>query len=243
MNIIEIYNNLKSNYKSYIGSFISIKDDRIRQKVNEAIQKEHLWPKALIQFNPSYVSGEEIIDKARQFAQTEQDKIIKSLEESNIKNETDISILEGVNKKQTAEIEKLKNRNSELHSSYETELKHKDLRISKLENTIEEQKLRNWKILRFIILLFYSIILLIILALCFIYKSENWNIINKLIVWIDSLGDTLKDIAKAVFFGIYAILTFFNLYSWIALLSIKQYEKRKGWLKNVCSKLWHKIDK
>ena len=57
MNIIEIYNNLKSNYKSYIGSFISIKDDRIRQKVNEAIQKEHLWPKALIQFNPSYAQG------------------------------------------------------------------------------------------------------------------------------------------------------------------------------------------
>lgn len=57
MNIIEIYNNLKSNYKSYIGSFISIKDDRIRQKVNEAIQNEHLWPKALIQFNPSYAQG------------------------------------------------------------------------------------------------------------------------------------------------------------------------------------------
>lgn len=57
MNIIEIYDNLKSNYKSYIGSFISIKDSRIKQKVFEAIQDERLWPKALIQFNPNYAKG------------------------------------------------------------------------------------------------------------------------------------------------------------------------------------------
>ena len=51
MNIIDIYDKLKSSYKNYIGSFVSIKDERIKQKVSEAIQDEKLWPKALIQFN------------------------------------------------------------------------------------------------------------------------------------------------------------------------------------------------
>lgn len=51
MNIIDIYDKLKSSYKNYIGSFVSIKDERIKQKVSEAIQDEKLWPKALIHLN------------------------------------------------------------------------------------------------------------------------------------------------------------------------------------------------
>lgn len=57
MNIINIYDKLKSSYKDYIGSFVSIKDKRIKQEVSEAIQKEKLWPKALIQFNPNFAQG------------------------------------------------------------------------------------------------------------------------------------------------------------------------------------------
>ena len=43
MNIIDIYDKLKSSYKNYNGSFISIKDERIKQEVSEAIQDEKLW--------------------------------------------------------------------------------------------------------------------------------------------------------------------------------------------------------
>ena len=57
MNIIDIYDKLKSSYKDYIGSFVSIKDKRIKQEVSEAIQNEKLWPKALIQFNPNFAQG------------------------------------------------------------------------------------------------------------------------------------------------------------------------------------------
>ncbi len=60
MNIIDIYKDLKQSYKDYIGSFISIKDERIKQNVNEAIQNEKLWPKALIQFNPNFALGTDI---------------------------------------------------------------------------------------------------------------------------------------------------------------------------------------
>lgn len=57
MNILDIYKELKRSYKNYIGSFVSIKDERIRKEVSEAIQSEKLWPDALIQFNPNFASG------------------------------------------------------------------------------------------------------------------------------------------------------------------------------------------
>ena len=57
MNIIELYENLKGSYKSYLESFVAIKDERIKEKVSESIKTEELWPKALIQFNPNFEKG------------------------------------------------------------------------------------------------------------------------------------------------------------------------------------------
>ena len=54
MNIIELYQNLKGSYKSYLESFVTIKDERIKEKVSDSIKHEELWPKALIQFNPNF---------------------------------------------------------------------------------------------------------------------------------------------------------------------------------------------
>lgn len=50
MNIIELYDNLNGSYKSYLESFVAIKDERIKEKVSDSIKNEKLWPKALIQF-------------------------------------------------------------------------------------------------------------------------------------------------------------------------------------------------
>lgn len=57
MNIIELYENLKGSYKRYLESFITIKDERIKDKVRDSIKNEELWPKALIQFNPNFAKG------------------------------------------------------------------------------------------------------------------------------------------------------------------------------------------
>ena len=57
MDIINLYDKLKSSYKSYIESFVSIKDERIEETVNSAIRDESLWPEALIQFNPNFAKG------------------------------------------------------------------------------------------------------------------------------------------------------------------------------------------
>ncbi len=57
MDIIELYEKLKGSYKSYLESFVAIKDNRIKEKVSESIRSEKLWPKALIQFNPNFAKG------------------------------------------------------------------------------------------------------------------------------------------------------------------------------------------
>ena len=57
MNIIELYESLKGSYKSYLESFVAIKDERIKEKVSNSIKNEKLWPKALIQFNPNFKKG------------------------------------------------------------------------------------------------------------------------------------------------------------------------------------------
>ena len=57
MDIINLYEKLKSSYKNYIESFVSIKDARIEEHVQQAIRDESLWPNALIQFNPNFAKG------------------------------------------------------------------------------------------------------------------------------------------------------------------------------------------
>ncbi len=57
MNIIELYESLKGSYKSYLESFVAIKDERIKEIVSASIKNEDLWPKALIQFNPNFEKG------------------------------------------------------------------------------------------------------------------------------------------------------------------------------------------
>lgn len=62
MDILNLYDKLKGSYKDYLESFVSIKDKRIEERVHEAIEKESLWPDALIQFNPNYEKGKTIAE-------------------------------------------------------------------------------------------------------------------------------------------------------------------------------------
>ena len=57
MDILNLYDQLKRKYKDYIQSFVLIKDKRIEDVVVEALKKDELWPKALVQFNPTYEQG------------------------------------------------------------------------------------------------------------------------------------------------------------------------------------------
>ena len=54
MNIFDVRNQIINDYRSYIGSFVNIKDERIKNDVSQEMKKGVLCPEPLIQFNPSF---------------------------------------------------------------------------------------------------------------------------------------------------------------------------------------------
>jgi superfamily II DNA/RNA helicase len=60
MNIFKIHDNIVTEYKEYIKSFINIKDEQIKAVVDEKIDSGKLWPDPLIQFNPAFEKGHSI---------------------------------------------------------------------------------------------------------------------------------------------------------------------------------------
>ncbi len=57
MNTFNLHKEITEDYKSYIHSFINIKDERIRKVVDEGFGSESIIPEPLIQFNPAYEKG------------------------------------------------------------------------------------------------------------------------------------------------------------------------------------------
>ena len=62
MDAFALRNKLVDDYSSYIGSFITIGDDRIAALVDEELRNGLLWPDPLLQLNPSFEPGPWIDD-------------------------------------------------------------------------------------------------------------------------------------------------------------------------------------
>jgi ATP-dependent helicase YprA (DUF1998 family) len=60
MNVFDLRERLVSDYANYISSFIEIKDDRIRNYVDESLKAGLLWPDPMIQLNPAFEPGKSI---------------------------------------------------------------------------------------------------------------------------------------------------------------------------------------
>ena len=58
--VFNIHESIINDYKSYVSSFIQIKNENIRNIVKSEIDSGKLWPEALIRFNPSFEQGESI---------------------------------------------------------------------------------------------------------------------------------------------------------------------------------------
>ena len=58
--VFNIHESIINDYKSYVSSFIQIKNENIRDIVKSEIDSGKLWPEALIRFNPSFEKGESI---------------------------------------------------------------------------------------------------------------------------------------------------------------------------------------
>ncbi len=61
-NVFEVRDRLISDFSSYIGGFISIRDQRIRDTVESEFDRGLLWPDPLIQLNPSFQKGGQVSD-------------------------------------------------------------------------------------------------------------------------------------------------------------------------------------
>lgn len=62
MHIFDLHNNIISDYKEYITSFINISDKRIKTVVDTKLADGAYWPEPLIQFNPSFEYGKSIAE-------------------------------------------------------------------------------------------------------------------------------------------------------------------------------------
>jgi ATP-dependent helicase YprA (DUF1998 family) len=60
MDVFDLRDKLIQDYTAHTQSFIRIRDKRIQQHVKEAVDSDILWPKPLIQLNPSYERGESL---------------------------------------------------------------------------------------------------------------------------------------------------------------------------------------
>lgn len=57
MDVFEFRDGLVADYADYIRSFIRIRDERIRNGVEESLRRGSLWPEPLLQLNPSFAPG------------------------------------------------------------------------------------------------------------------------------------------------------------------------------------------
>jgi superfamily II DNA/RNA helicase len=61
-NIFDLHNDILSDYKLYIASFINIADKKILDTVTKDFDSGNLYPDPLLQFNPSFESGGKVED-------------------------------------------------------------------------------------------------------------------------------------------------------------------------------------
>jgi ATP-dependent helicase YprA (DUF1998 family) len=66
MDVFELRKKLIDDYRAYVSSFISIRDDRIRDLVDRELAEGLLWPEPRIGLNPSFAEGAWIDDIVRQ---------------------------------------------------------------------------------------------------------------------------------------------------------------------------------
>ena len=57
MDVFRLRDDLVGAYREYATSFMQFRDDRVRDKVNEALDAGKLWPHPSVGLNPSFEPG------------------------------------------------------------------------------------------------------------------------------------------------------------------------------------------
>src|SRR5665648_217288 len=66
MDILKFHKKLIDNYKTYIQSFLNIKDPSILEFVDSEIDNNKLWPEPLVQFNPTFEKGRSLSELVKE---------------------------------------------------------------------------------------------------------------------------------------------------------------------------------
>src|SRR5258705_9146842 len=78
MDVFTLRDRLVADYQSYTRSFIKIRDKRIAEYVDHALNAGAFWPEPLLQLNPTFLPGGTIDDLVGQGAlQTECARIFR----------------------------------------------------------------------------------------------------------------------------------------------------------------------
>lgn len=98
MDIFSFHKELINNYKSYIQSFLNIKDPGILEFVDYEIGNKKLWPEPLVQFNPTFERGKPLAALVGEgYLNAELDKIFSGY---NLYKHQEEAILLGANGKE-----------------------------------------------------------------------------------------------------------------------------------------------
>ena len=62
MDAFKTHEQVISNYRGYLNSFLNIADERIKEEVRKAFESDGFIPDPLIQFNPSFEKGNSLKD-------------------------------------------------------------------------------------------------------------------------------------------------------------------------------------
>jgi ATP-dependent helicase YprA (DUF1998 family) len=57
VDVFRLREQLVDDYAHYVGSFLALKDERIRERVDTSLREGHLWPDPMIGLNPAFESG------------------------------------------------------------------------------------------------------------------------------------------------------------------------------------------
>jgi hypothetical protein len=57
IDVFQVHDLIMDDYKSFVSSFLNIRDERIRTEVERQIAAGRFWPEPLLQFNPGYAPG------------------------------------------------------------------------------------------------------------------------------------------------------------------------------------------
>jgi very-short-patch-repair endonuclease len=60
LDVFDLRHRVIGEYANYVGSFVTIRDDRVRSHVDAEMQSGVLWPQPLIQLNPAFEPGDSL---------------------------------------------------------------------------------------------------------------------------------------------------------------------------------------